>query len=50
MHIHHLKGADDNGSGTVVTLFTLDAIVKTGVIMKKTVEFHFYAAEEIGLR
>lgn len=43
-------GADDNGSGTVAILEALRDIVQAGVVLKRTVEFQWYAAEEIGLR
>jgi len=43
-------GADDNASGSVVGLETLRAIVEAGLVLKRTLEFQWYAAEEIGLR
>lgn len=42
-------GADDNGSGTVVTLESLRVLAEAGFKPKNTLEFHFYAAEEVGL-
>jgi len=43
-------GADDNASGSVVTLETLRILIAAGFIPKRTIEFHWYAAEEVGLR
>ncbi|XP_021945455.1 leucine aminopeptidase 1 [Folsomia candida] len=43
-------GADDNASGSVVVLETLRVLVESGYIPKRTIEFHWYAAEEVGLR
>ncbi|ODM98733.1 putative leucine aminopeptidase 1 [Orchesella cincta] len=43
-------GADDNASGSVTVLETLRAIVNSGFIPKRTIEFQWYAAEEVGLR
>ncbi|ODM92511.1 putative leucine aminopeptidase 1 [Orchesella cincta] len=43
-------GADDNGSGSVTILETLREIVESQVVLNRTVEFQWYAAEEIGLR
>ncbi|KAM4058902.1 peptidase family M28 domain-containing protein [Hirsutella rhossiliensis] len=43
-------GADDNGSGVVVVLETLRVLAKAGFVPENTIEFHFYAAEEVGLR
>ncbi|KAF4506109.1 hypothetical protein G6O67_006227 [Ophiocordyceps sinensis] len=43
-------GADDNGSGTVVVLETLHILADMKFRPENTVEFHFYAAEEEGLR
>jgi len=43
-------GADDNASGSSVGLETLRAIVEAGLVLKRSIEFHWYAAEEIGLR
>jgi len=43
-------GADDNASGSVTVLETLRVLVNAGFVPKRTVEFHWYAAEEVGLR
>jgi len=43
-------GADDNASGSVVTLETLRVLIAAGFIPKRTIEFQWYAAEEVGLR
>lgn len=43
-------GADDDGSGTTSNLEALRSLAKAGFRPKRTVEFHFYAAEEVGLR
>ncbi|KAF4507276.1 hypothetical protein G6O67_005933 [Ophiocordyceps sinensis] len=43
-------GADDNGSGTVVLLEALRIFAETAYKPENTLEFHFYAAEEAGLR
>lgn len=43
-------GADDNGSGTVVVLEALRVLASSQFNPRNTIEFHFYAAEEIGLR
>ena len=42
-------GADDNASGTVVVLESLRVLAEAGFAPENTVEFHFYAGEEIGL-
>ncbi|CAL8109375.1 unnamed protein product [Orchesella dallaii] len=42
-------GADDNASGSVVVLETLRLLVASGIIPRRTIEFHWYAAEEVGL-
>lgn len=42
-------GADDNASGVAVVLETLRVAAKEGWKPKNTIEFHFYAAEEVGL-
>jgi len=43
-------GADDNASGSVVVLETLRVLIFAGYLPRRTIEFHWYAAEEIGLR
>lgn len=42
-------GADDNASGCITLLEALRAVVANGIIPNRTVEFHWYAAEERGL-
>jgi len=42
-------GADDNGSGSAVVLETLRLISAAGIRTNRTIEFHWYAAEEQGL-
>ena len=42
-------GADDDGSGTVTILEALRVLVEGGFKPENTLEFHFYAGEEIGL-
>ncbi|KAI9227291.1 MAG: hypothetical protein DHS80DRAFT_27619 [Piptocephalis tieghemiana] len=42
-------GADDDGSGTVTILEAFRALIQKGFRPKRTVEFHWYAAEEAGL-
>ena len=42
-------GIDDDGSGVAVLLEILRAAVETGFKPKKNVQFHLYAAEELGL-
>ncbi|RKP12221.1 aminopeptidase-like protein [Piptocephalis cylindrospora] len=42
-------GADDDGSGTVTILEAFRALLKLGFRPKRSVEFHWYAAEEAGL-
>jgi len=44
-------GADDNAAGSIVVLETLRILSSVlGFRPKRTMEFHWYAAEEIGLR
>jgi len=43
-------GADDDASGTSTVLETFRVIVESGWIPDRTIEFHTYAAEEVGLR
>jgi len=43
-------GADDNASGSVTVLETLRILVSARFIPNRTIEFHWYAAEEVGLR
>ncbi|KAL5530613.1 hypothetical protein ACEPAF_6871 [Sanghuangporus sanghuang] len=42
-------GADDDGSGTVTILEAYQGLISVGFAPKRTVEFHFYSAEEGGL-
>ncbi|KAL5527274.1 hypothetical protein ACEPAG_6065 [Sanghuangporus baumii] len=42
-------GADDDGSGTVTILEAYQGLISAGFAPKRTVEFHFYSAEEGGL-
>lgn len=52
MHVYlrfYLIGADDNGSGSAVVFETLRILSATGIRTKRTIEFHWYAAEEQGL-
>ncbi|KFG77937.1 putative leucine aminopeptidase [Metarhizium anisopliae] len=42
-------GADDDGSGTVVVLEALRVLAASGLRPQNTIEFHWYAAEEVGL-
>ncbi|KAF8757801.1 peptidase M28 family [Rhizoctonia solani] len=42
-------GADDNGTGTVNLIEVFRALVTAGFSPARPVEFHFYAAEEVGL-
>jgi len=43
-------GADDDASGSVVLLETFRALLTSGFVPKRTIEFQWYAAEEVGLR
>jgi len=43
-------GADDDGSGSTTILETFRALLASGFIPKTTIEFQWYAAEEVGLR
>jgi len=43
-------GADDDGSGTCTVLEVFRILATSGFKAKRTIEFHAYAAEEIGLR
>jgi len=43
-------GADDNGSGSAAVLQVFRALVQAQFVPDRTVEFHHYAAEEVGLR
>lgn len=48
---HNAPGVDDNLSGVVVVLQTvkhLTKLLESGMNLKNTIEFHFYAAEEVG--
>jgi len=43
-------GADDNASGSVALLEAFLILLNSGIIPKKSIEFQWYAAEEVGLR
>jgi len=43
-------GADDDGSGCVVLLESFRALLEAGFVPRRTLEFQWYAAEEVGLR
>jgi len=43
-------GADDNASGSVALLETLWVLLQSGFVPKNSIEFQWYAAEEVGLR
>jgi leucyl aminopeptidase len=43
-------GADDNGSGSSVLLEAFKSLVDAKFVPKRTIEFQWYAAEEVGLR
>jgi len=43
-------GADDNGSGSSVLLESFRALIDAGFVPKRSIEFQWYAAEEVGLR
>lgn len=42
-------GGDDNASGSGALFEALRAILESGFVPKRTLEFHWYAAEEMGL-
>lgn len=43
-------GADDDGTGVVNLIEAYRALLQGGFRPRNTVEFQFYAAEEVGLR
>ncbi|OXA59073.1 probable leucine aminopeptidase 1 [Folsomia candida] len=43
-------GSDDNASGSVTLLEALRVILESGIVPKRSIEFQWYAAEEVGLR
>jgi leucyl aminopeptidase len=43
-------GADDDASGSATVLEAFRVIVDSGIRPERTIEFHAYAAEEVGLR
>ena len=43
-------GADDDGSGCVALIETLTTLLEAGFVPRRTLEFQWYAAEEVGLR
>jgi len=42
-------GAVDDGSGTVTVMEIFRVLVESGSVFNRTIEFHHYAAEEVGL-
>jgi hypothetical protein len=48
-NLNNAPGADDNASGVAVLLEILRALAASEARFERTVEFHFYAAEEPGL-
>jgi len=42
-------GACDDGGGTVTVMGIFRALTEAGVVFNRTIEFHHYAAEEVGL-
>ncbi|KAF9182232.1 Leucine aminopeptidase 1 [Haplosporangium sp. Z 11] len=42
-------GADDDGSGTVTTLEVFRSLINIGYHPVRSIEFHWYSAEEAGL-
>ncbi|OXA44308.1 Leucine aminopeptidase A [Folsomia candida] len=43
-------GSDDNGSGSATVLEALRIIIASGIVPRRSIEFQWYAAEEIGRR
>jgi len=43
-------GSDDDASGVAVVLEVYRVLVENGFVPSRTIEFHTYAAEEVGLR
>jgi len=43
-------GADDNASGTATVIETFRVLVASGFVSDRSIEFHTYSAEEVGLR
>lgn len=42
-------GADDNGSGSTAVMLAFEAILQSGFVTERTIEFHWYGGEERGL-
>ncbi|KXN68646.1 Zn-dependent exopeptidase [Conidiobolus coronatus NRRL 28638] len=43
-------GADDDGSGSALLIEVLQSLVSANFVPQRTIEFQFYAAEEVGLK
>ncbi|XP_035716217.1 probable leucine aminopeptidase 1 isoform X2 [Folsomia candida] len=43
-------GANDNASGSVTLFESLRVLIETGFVPKRSIEFQWYSAEEVGLR
>jgi len=48
--LYRAPGADDDASGVSNVIEAFRAIVESGFLPNRTIEFHTYAAEEVGLR
>jgi leucyl aminopeptidase len=49
-NVNDAPGSDDDGSGTSTVLEIFRVLVESGFVPDRTIEFHTYAAEEVGLR
>jgi hypothetical protein len=49
IYCHSLSGADDDGSGSVTILEAYRALITSDFRPERTVEFHWYSAEVMGI-